>query len=172
MDIPDALKRLTAEKADLIKALLQDESKGVIVARVAFLDFLLAEVLAAYFCGPSRQPDFLDSVVSRLSFDGKISTLANLALEGEAKNLRDEIVTAIRPMQQLRNKAAYAAALKTSEIDKLCADKAKRDLLADFPKAFEQSAAHVQNRLQELVQLPGFAASAEPTAAPESGGIS
>src|SRR5947209_4339680 len=161
MDIPDAIKKLTPEKADFINALLQDESKGVIVARVAFLDFLLGEVLAAHFCGSSRRPDFLDSVISRLSFDAKISTLGELSLEGEPKKLRDQAVSAIRPMQQLRNKAAHAAGLKTPEIDKLYSDKAKRDLLADFPKAFEKAAADIQQWLQQLEQLPGFPARSE-----------
>ena len=72
-------------------------------------------------------------------------------------------------MQQPRNKAAHAASLKIPEIDRLYADKATRDLSADFPRSFEKSVANVQSRLQELEQLPGFAASAEPGAAADSG---
>lgn len=44
MEIPDVIKKLAPDKAEFINALLQDESKGIIVARVAFLDFLLGEV--------------------------------------------------------------------------------------------------------------------------------
>ena len=126
------------------------------MSRVALIDFLLGEVLAAYFCGPSRRSEFIESVISRLSFDAKISTLAEASLDGQAATLRDQIITAIRPMQKLRNAAAHAAGLKTPEVDKLYSDKVKRDLLADFPNAFEKAASDIQNCLQQLEQLPGF----------------
>lgn len=158
MDIPDAIKTLTVEKAEFISVLLQDESKGVIVARIAFLDFLLGEVVAAFFCGPLRRPDFLDCVVSRLSLDNKIVILKEITLDGALAEARDKIVNRLRPMQQLRNKAAHASALKTEEIDRLCSDQAKRDLLADFPKNFEQAAKDVQEWLTALETTPGFPA--------------
>lgn len=157
MEIPAALNGLTIEKYEFINVLLQDEAKGVIVARVAFLDFLLGKVLAVYFCGPSRYPDFIESVISRLSFDAKISTLVEASLDGQAAALRDQIVTAIRPMQKLRNVAAHAAGLQAQKIEKVYSDKLNRDLLADFPKAFENAAADIQNWLQQLENLPGFA---------------
>jgi hypothetical protein len=156
MEIPNALKGLTVEKCEFINVLLQDESKGVIVARVAFLDFLIGEVLAVYFCGLSRRPDFLESVVSQLSFDGKIRTLTELSLDGQAASLRDQVIGAIRPMQKLRNVAAHAAALRTPEVEKLYSDPAKRQLLANFPRAFEQAGADIQNWLQQLERSPGF----------------
>ena len=122
MEIPAALKTLTIEKYDFINVLLHDESKGVVIARVAFLDFLLGDVFSAYYCGPSRRSDFAESIVSRLSFDSKISTLKKLSLDGQLATLRDQIIAAIRPMQELRNKAAHAAGLKTVEIDRLYSD--------------------------------------------------
>jgi hypothetical protein len=157
MDIPDALKSLTQEKHEFISVLLQDQSKGIIVARVAFLDFLLGEMIAEYFCSASRQPEFLESIVGRLSFDAKIRTLEEMALEGQLASLRDQIIVAIRPMQKLRNVAAHAAALKTPEVDKLYSDKVKRDLLVGFPKAFEEACSDIQGRLQHLKQQAGFA---------------
>ena len=156
MEIPEALRSLTSEKYDFINVLLQDESKGVIVARIALLDFVLGEVIASFFCGPSRRSDFLDTVMSRLSFDNRIGTLKELAIEGGAADLRDKIVRRLRPMQQLRNKAAHASGLKGAEIDRLFSDQAKRDMLADFPNAFEQAAKEVQEWLAELETIPGF----------------
>jgi hypothetical protein len=158
VNIPPALKNLTVDKAEFIKLLLKDDSKGVIVAEVAFLDFVLEEALVLYFCGPSRRDDFTQLIVPKLNFGGKISSLQKITLTGRADELRGKIVKALRPMQELRNVAAHAALLTTEKTDRLFNDLEKRKLMENFPTAFKDAAKDAQEWIYEIQKLPGFAA--------------
>jgi hypothetical protein len=154
--IPPALLGLTPEKATFMEALLSESSKGVIIYEVAFLDFLIAEVLTEYFCSMSRQSAFADLIIPRLSFDEKIGVLHGMPLQGTAVEMRDRIVARLRPMQRLRNVAAHAAGLMPDEVDKLYSDQAKRDLLANFPTEFRKAAKEVEQDFHQLKKDAAF----------------
>jgi len=156
VDTPEIFQGFSFDKIEFISRLLGGEPRGTIIGKVALIEWELGTVLASYFTGPSRRFDFSDSVIERLNFEDKICILKKVPLDTPAAELRDRIVAGIRPLQQLRNVAAHAGALKGAQIERIYSDSNKRKLLNDFPKEFEKAVTQIRVWLHELEKSPGF----------------
>lgn len=144
---------MSEKETQMLLLFLEEQRRGLLIARAAHIDYFLGRFLGIYFCGRESRDDFMQCIIPKLSLDERLLAISGLALTGELESLAKSAVALIRPLQRARNIAAHSAGIHRDKLKQYLNDASLVTFSENFPHGLNEYADRAETALQQLEDM-------------------